>query len=302
MHNKISQILNQLNSVLLGKEQQTKLALVCLLADGHLLIEDLPGMGKTTLAGVLAQTLGLDYQRVQFTSDMLPADILGVSIFDKQLQNFSFHQGPVFTQVLLADEINRASPKTQSALLEPMEERKITIDKHTYPLAQPFFVIATQNPQDQVGTFPLPESQLDRFMMRIELGFPNKQAELLMLKGQNQQQAISAIIDSKQLNEMQEAVQKVQASDALLDYLIRLVTESRYAGEFANALSPRCSKVLLSAAKAMAFIEQRDYVVPEDIQGVFAAVTDHRLNGVNGLKQGSQALSQTLLNNVDPLL
>lgn len=302
MHNKISQILKQLNSVLLGKEQQTKLALVCLLADGHLLIEDLPGMGKTTLAGVLAQTLGLDYQRVQFTSDMLPADILGVSIFDKQLQSFSFHQGPVFTQVLLADEINRASPKTQSALLEPMEERKITIDKHTYPLAQPFFVIATQNPQDQVGTFPLPESQLDRFMMRIELGFPNKQAELLMLKGKNQQQAISAIIDSKQLNEMQEAVQKVQASDALLDYLIRLVTESRYAGEFANALSPRCSKVLLSAAKAMAFIEQRDYVVPEDIQGVFAAVTDHRLNGVNGLKQGSQALSQTLLNNVDPLL
>ena len=302
MHNKIAQILNQLNTILLGKEQQTKLALVCLLADGHLLIEDLPGMGKTTLAGALAQTLGLDYQRVQFTSDMLPADILGVSIFDKQLQNFSFHQGPVFTQVLLADEINRASPKTQSALLEAMEERKITIDKHTYPLGQPFFVIATQNPQDHAGTFPLPESQLDRFMMRIELGFPNKQAELLMLKGQNRQQSISAIIECKQLNEMQEAVQKVQASDALLDYLIRLVSESRYAGEFANALSPRCSKVLLSAAKSMAFIEQRDYVVPEDIQSVFAAVTDHRLNGVNGLKQGSQALSQTLLNNVDPLL
>lgn len=301
MHNKIAKILAQLNAVLLGKERQTKLALVCLLADGHLLIEDLPGMGKTTLAGALARTLGLDYQRVQFTSDMLPADILGVSIFDKQLQQFTFHQGPVFTQVLLADEINRASPKTQSALLEAMEERKISIDKHTYPLSDPFFVIATQNPQDQAGTFPLPESQLDRFMMRIELGFPNKDAELLMLKGQYQPQSTEAIIDSLQLNEMQAAVRTVQASDAVLHYLIRLIEESRYGTEYANALSPRCSKVLLSAAKAMAFIEQRDYVTPEDIQAVFAAVADHRLNGVNGFKKGGQALSQTLLNNVDPL-
>lgn len=300
MHHKIVKILNQLNTVLLGKEQQTKLALVCLLADGHLLIEDLPGMGKTTLAGALATTLGLDYQRVQFTSDMLPADILGVSIFDKQRQQFTFHQGPVFTQVLLADEINRASPKTQSALLEAMEERKISIDKNTYSLGNPFFVIATQNPQDQAGTFPLPESQLDRFMMRIELGFPNKEAELLMLKGQGQQQSISAIIDAQQLIEIQRAVQQVQANDALLNYLIRLVEESRYGAEYPNPLSPRCSKVLLNAAKAMAFVEQRDYVVPEDIQAVFAAVTDHRLNGVGGFKQGSQALSQTLLNNVDP--
>ncbi|WP_160061185.1 AAA family ATPase [Psychromonas sp. L1A2] len=301
MHNKIAKILAQLNAVLLGKERQTKLALVCLLADGHLLIEDLPGMGKTTLAGALARTLGLDYQRVQFTSDMLPADILGVSIFDKQLQQFTFHQGPVFTQVLLADEINRASPKTQSALLEAMEERKISIDKHTYPLSDPFFVIATQNPQDQAGTFPLPESQLDRFMMRIELGFPSKDAELLMLKGQYQPQSTEAIIDSLQLNEMQAAVRTVQASDAVLHYLIRLIEESRYGAEYTNALSPRCSKVLLSAAKAMAFIEQRDYVTPEDIQAVFAAVADHRLNGVNGFKKGGQALSQTLLNNVDPL-
>ena len=301
MHNKIAKILAQLNAVLLGKERQTKLALVCLLADGHLLIEDLPGMGKTTLAGALARTLGLDYQRVQFTSDMLPADILGVSIFDKQLQQFSFHQGPIFTQVLLADEINRASPKTQSALLEAMEERKISIDKHTYPLGQPFFVIATQNPQDQAGTFPLPESQLDRFMMRIELGFPNKDAELLMLKGQYQSQVTEAIIDAQQLNEMQAAVRLVQASDAVLHYLIRLIEESRYGAEYANALSPRCSKVLLSAAKAMAFIEQRDYVVPEDVQAVFAAVADHRLNGVNGTKKSGQALSQTLLNSVDPL-
>lgn len=306
MHNKITKILAQLNAVLLGKQQQTKLALVCLLADGHLLIEDLPGMGKTTLAGALARTLGLDYHRVQFTSDMLPADILGVSIFDPTLQQFSFHQGPIFTQVLLADEINRASPKTQSALLEAMEERKISIDKQTYSLGHPFFVIATQNPQDQAGTFPLPESQLDRFMMRIELGFPNQQAELLMLKGQGQQpKPIKAIIEPQQLSEMQAAVQKVQASDAVLHYLIRLIEESRYGADYANALSPRCSKVLLSAAKAMAFIEQRDYVTPEDIQAVFAAVTDHRLNGVNGFKKGGQAmsqtLSQTLLNNVDPL-
>jgi MoxR-like ATPase len=301
MHHKIVKILSQLNTVLLGKEQQTKLALVCLLADGHLLIEDLPGMGKTTLAGALATTLGLDYQRVQFTSDMLPADILGVSIFDQKHQQFTFHQGPVFTQVLLADEINRASPKTQSALLEAMEERKISIDKYTYPLGQPFFVIATQNPQDQAGTFALPESQLDRFMMRIELGFPSKMAEFSMLKDQREDKSLFPIIDAKQLNEIQAAVKKVQANDALLHYLINLIEESRYGAEYPNPLSPRCSKALLSAAKAMAFIEQRDYVVPEDVQAVFAAVTDHRLNGVNGVKQSGQALSQTLLSNVDPM-
>lgn len=302
MHHKVAQILEQLNSVLLGKEQQTKLALVCLLANGHLLIEDLPGMGKTTLAGALAKTLGLEFQRVQFTSDMLPADILGVSIFDQQSQQFNFHQGPIFTQVLLADEINRASPKTQSALLEAMAEHKISIDKHTYSLDEPFFVIATQNPQDQVGTFPLPESQLDRFMMRIELGFPNQEAERLMLKGQHESTVMNAIIDTAQLCEMQNAVKNIEVSDSLLDYLLRLVNESRYGGQFPNALSPRCSKVLLNAAKAMAFVEQRSYVVPEDIQSIFAAVTDHRLNGVNGFKQGQQALSQTLLNSVDPLV
>lgn len=302
MYTKIAAILDQLNSILLGKEQQTKLALVCLLADGHLLIEDLPGMGKTTLASALAKTLGLAHQRVQFTSDMLPADILGVSIFDNQLQNFSFHEGPVFTQILLADEINRASPKTQSALLEAMAERKVTIDKNTYPLDDSFFVIATQNPQDQAGTFPLPESQLDRFMMRIELGFPNKEAELSMLRGQGNKQTINAIINSQELLAMQAEVQKVEANDTLLDYLIRLVSESRYSSNFANALSPRCSKELLNAAKAMAFMARRHYVVPEDIQAVFAAVTDHRLNGVDGLQHNNQALSQTLLNSVDPLL
>lgn len=303
MHNKITEIFKQLNNILLGKEEQIKLALVCLLADGHLLIEDLPGMGKTTLASALAQTLGLDYHRVQFTSDMLPADILGVSIFDSNKQQFHFHKGPIFSQVLLADEINRASPKTQSALLEAMEEKQISLDSETYLLPAPFFVIATQNPVDQAGTFPLPESQLDRFMMRIELGFPSMDAELKMLKGHissDKKAPIPAIINIDDLQKMQSAVRKTQASDAVLNYLLRLIHESRYSGIAANPLSPRCSKTLLQAAKAMAFLEQRDYLIPEDIQAVFVAVTDHRLAGVNGYKPGSKTFSQTLLDNVDP--
>ncbi|WP_019616929.1 AAA family ATPase [Psychromonas ossibalaenae] len=303
MHNKIAEIFKQLNSILLGKEPQTKLALVCLLADGHLLIEDLPGMGKTTLASALAQTLGLDYRRVQFTSDMLPADILGVSIFDAVRQQFNFHQGPVFCQVLLADEINRASPKTQSALLEAMEERQISIDSDSYLLPVPFFVIATQNPLDQAGTFPLPESQLDRFMMRIALGYPDQEAELAMLKGEtfsNKKLNLNALIDLDTLFAMQKAVRAVQAGDNVLHYLLRLINESRYSGTYANPLSPRCSKILLQAAKAMAFINQRDYVIPEDIQAVFIAVTDHRLVGISS-NHGDNVLSRTLLDSVDPL-
>jgi len=303
MHSKIEKILKQLNTVLLGKEQQTKLALVCLLADGHLLIEDLPGMGKTTLAAILAKTLGLDYQRVQFTSDMLPADILGVSIFDTNKQQFSFHKGPIFSQVLLADEINRASPKTQSALLEAMEEKQISVDGETYPLPAPFFVIATQNPLDQAGTFPLPESQLDRFMMRIELGYPNREAEMTMLKtGLHQtSQTVNAVVDVSELQAMQQAVNKVEANDALLGYLLRLIDESRYGGLSVNPLSPRCSKILLQASKAMAFINKRHYVVPEDVQAVFVAVTEHRLMGINHEKQINGVLSETLLKRVDPL-
>ncbi len=304
MPNTIAAILKQLNSVLLGKEKQCKLALVCLLADGHLLIEDLPGMGKTTLASALAKTLGLDYQRVQFTSDMLPADIIGVSIFDNNKQQFSFHKGPIFTQVLLADEINRASPKTQSALLEAMQEQQLSIDANTYPLLNPFFVIATQNPLDQAGTFPLPESQLDRFMMRIELGYPNPQAELQMLKQndnqKNSKQALQPLCEQQTLLMMQKAVDSVYANDELLDYLLRLVNESRYNELYANPLSPRCSKVLLKAAKAMAFINQRDYVIAEDLQAVFIAVTDHRLMGLSKQHKNG-VLSQTLLDSVDPL-
>lgn len=301
MHNKIENILAQLNTVLLGKEQQTQLALVCLLAEGHLLIEDLPGMGKTTLASILAKTLGLDYQRVQFTSDMLPADILGVSIFDTSKQQFSFHKGPIFSQVVLADEINRASPKTQSALLEAMEEKQISLDGNTHVLPTPFFVIATQNPLDQAGTFPLPESQLDRFMMRLELGFPNRDAELLILKKEHNDYISNAVINVNDLQEMQNAVKQVEANDALLDYLLRLIDESRYGGLSVNPLSPRCSKVLLQASKSMAFINQRNYVIPEDVQAVFTAVTEHRLMGVNGDTQRNGVLSETLLKRIDPL-
>jgi len=301
MHNKVEKILTQLNSVLLGKQQQTQLALVCLLADGHLLIEDLPGMGKTTLASILATTLGLDYQRVQFTSDMLPADIIGVSIFDTQKQQFHFHQGPIFNQVLLADEINRASPKTQSALLEAMEEKQISVDGETYSLPAPFFVIATQNPMDQAGTFPLPESQLDRFMMRIELGFPNREAEMRMLKNRAVDYTNKAIINLSELQQMQQAVRNIEVSDALLSYLLALIHESRYSGMAMNPLSPRCSKILLQAAKAMAFIKQRHYVIPEDVQAVFCAVAEHRLQGVNHDQQGSGVLSKALLKRIDPL-
>lgn len=304
MDNKIAEILAQLNMVLLGKEQQTKLALVCLLAGGHLLIEDLPGMGKTTLASALAKTLGLDYQRVQFTSDMLPADILGVSIFDKRLQQFTFHKGPIFSQVLLADEINRASPKTQSALLEAMEEQKISLDSETHRLPDPFFVIATQNPLEQAGTFPLPESQLDRFMMRIELGFPSKKAELQMLQGHlsvSRREKLQAVISIAELQAMQSDVDNVDASEAVLNYLLRLIHESRYSGILGNPLSPRCSKVLLQAGKAMAFIEQRSYLIPEDIQAVFIAVTEHRLSASQLNRQASKSFSQILLDSVDPL-
>ena len=302
MFDKVAAIQHQLNGILLGKEKQIKLALVCLLADGHLLIEDLPGMGKTTLAYALAKTLGLDYQRVQFTSDMLPADILGVSIFDSKVQQFSFHKGPVFSQLLLADEINRASPKTQSALLEAMEERQITLDKETYPLTPPFFVIATQNPVDQAGTFPLPESQLDRFMMRIELGYPDIDAEMKILKTEkDQRKLIPALINSDDLQEMQKAVRAVKANDDVLHYLLRLIHESRYTDLAVNPLSPRCSKILLQAGKAVAFINQRDYLTPDDIQFVFVAVAGHRLAGINN-KQNGRTLSQTLLANVDVFL
>jgi len=282
MNSLVNSLIERIDQVLLGKDRQVRLALACLLAKGHLLIEDLPGMGKTTLAQCLAAVLGLKYDRVQFTSDLLPADILGVSIFDKTLNAFSFHPGPVFTQVLLADEINRTTPKTQSALLEAMEEGQVTIDGETRVLPKPFFVIATQNPIHQSGTFPLPESQLDRFLMKITLGYPGAAFERLLLKGVDPRgllKSMEAQITVPQLMQLQQQVEKVVVSDAVIDYLQRLVECTRRDSLFTYGLSPRGAMAWLRAAKAWAFIHGRDYVVPEDLQTVLSAVVGHRIHG-----------------------
>lgn len=277
-----SRLIETVGHVLLGKDRQVRLALACLLAKGHLLIEDLPGMGKTTLAQCLAAVLGLKYDRVQFTSDLLPSDILGVSIFDKALNAFTFHPGPVFTQVLLADEINRTTPKTQSSLLEAMEEGQVTIDGETRSLPQPFFVIATQNPIHQSGTFPLPESQLDRFLMRITLGYPNGASERLLLKGEDPRsnlKKIQPLITIPQLVELQQQVNSVKASDAVIEYLQRLVERTRRDSHFSYGLSPRGAMAWLRAAKAWALIHGREYVIPEDLQTVMGPVVGHRIHG-----------------------
>lgn len=282
MNSLVNNLIERIGQVLLGKDRQVRLALACLLAKGHLLIEDLPGMGKTTLAQCLAAVLGLKYDRVQFTSDLLPADILGVSIFDKTLNAFSFHPGPVFTQVLLADEINRTTPKTQSALLEAMEEGQVTIDGETRILPKPFFVIATQNPIHQSGTFPLPESQLDRFLMKITLGYPSAASERLLFKGVDPRsllKAMEALITVPQLLQLQQQVEQVSASDAVIDYLQRLVECTRRDSIFTYGLSPRGAMAWLRAAKAWAFIHGRDYVVPEDLQTVLTPVVGHRIHG-----------------------
>lgn len=279
-HELITQILSSINQVILGKDHTVKLSLTCLLAKGHLLIEDLPGVGKTTLAHTLAATLGLSFQRVQFTSDMLPADILGVSIYEREQQKFTFHRGPIFTHLLLADEVNRASPRTQSALLEAMEEQQVTIEGETFPLKSPFFVIATQNPLHQIGTFPLPESQLDRFLMRIEMGYPDKQAERALLKGEDRRQLLQrhkAVVSVAQLLDLQQQVSKMVVSDALIDYVQALLAYTRDAGQFHTGISPRAGLGLVRAAQAWALISQRDYVLPEDIQAVFPSVVQHRL-------------------------
>lgn len=297
MNQALDQIIQQLNSVILGKQQQIKLSLCCLLAKGHLLIEDLPGMGKTSLAHALSNILGLDYQRVQFTSDLLPSDITGSTIFDPNKQTFHFHPGPLFNQVVLADEINRAGPKTQSALLEAMEEQQVSIDGKSHPLPVPFFVIATQNPMHQAGTFPLPESQLDRFLMRIGLGYPDKQSEKAILLGEINTAAkkISALLDPTTLVEMQSLVNDVMLSDAVAEYILDLVNETRNSPDYPMALSPRASIAVANAAKAWAFIHTRDYVIPDDVQAIFPSVAEHRL----GLSSStSNKLSDNLLSKV----
>jgi MoxR-like ATPase len=288
-HADINHILKAINTIILGKPQIVKLALSCLLAKGHLLIEDVPGVGKTTLAHTLAKTLGLSFQRVQFTSDMLPADILGVSIFDRDSQQFSFHQGPIFTQLVLADEVNRATPRTQSALLEAMEERQVSIEGETYPLPQPFFVIATQNPSTQIGTFPLPESQLDRFLMRIEIGYPDAEAERALLLGEDRRemvQQLDAVVSSKQLITLQAAVSQIHVSAALTDYIQQLLAHTRDSGLFHFGLSPRAGLSLLHAAQAWAFIEGREQVIPEDVQAVLSNVINHRLQARDEQQNG----------------
>lgn len=273
-------ILTALNQIILGKEQPLRLVLACLLARGHLLIEDLPGMGKTTLALALARLLGLQFQRVQFTSDLLPADIIGASVYDSRHSVFHFVPGPIFAQLVLADEINRASPKTQSALLEAMEEHQVTADGETRALPEPFFVIATQNPSFQLGTFPLPESQLDRFLMRLTLGYPPAAAErqlLLEPERRDLLQTVAPVIDAAQLLDLQQQVQQVRAAPALVDYIVALVQRTRELPGLRQGLSPRAGLALRRAAQAWAFIDSRSGVIPEDVQAVFAAVVRHRL-------------------------
>ncbi len=292
----------EVGRVLLGKESQIRLALCCLFAKGHLLIEDLPGMGKTTLSHALADVLGLDYKRVQFTSDLLPADILGVSVFDRNDASFSFHPGPIFTQLLLADEINRTTPRTQSALLEAMAEEQVTVEGETRPLPQPFFVIATQNPIDQSGTYPLPESQLDRFLMRLELGYPDPAAEREMFQRSDSAHftyKAKTCISAQQLQTIRAAVGQVHASDNLLDYLQRVVAYTRQSPAFAVGLSPRGALALLDSAKAWAVMNSRGHLVPEDIQVVLPSVAGHRLIPSSDYAGDSSALVEQLQKNVD---
>lgn len=277
----IDTFLGTANQVVLGKRRQIELALTSLLAGGDLLIEDLPGVGKTTLAHLFAKLLGLRFQRIQFTSDMLPADILGASVYDKNSGGFSFHPGPIFAQVVLADEVNRATPKAQSALLEAMEERQVTVDGETRPLPRPYFVIATQNPDTQIGTFPLPESQLDRFLMCLQMGYPDPAAERELLKGEDRRDLLARlepVMDGEKLQSLQDQVKTVHAADAVVDYVQHLLLHTREDPRLHLGLSPRAGLALLRAAQAWALIHQRHHVLPEDVQAVFPSVARHRIS------------------------
>ncbi len=296
--NPVEDVVARASRVILGKERQIRLALACILARGHLLIEDVPGVGKTTLSQALARLLGLDYQRIQFTSDLLPADIIGVSIFERESSTFRFHPGPVFSQIILADEINRASPKAQSALLEAMEEHQVTAEGETRALPEPFFVIATQNPQNQVGTFPLPESQLDRFLMRLNLGYPDAKAERELLRGEERRDllpTLEAALDSARLVALQKAVPQVTVSDALLDYVQALVAHTRQSPKYAQGLSPRAGLAVLRASQAWAMMQGRSQVLPEDVQAILPAVVGHRLHGAGESARGGFDAAADLL-------
>jgi len=286
-----------MTQVILGKEHQVRLVLACLLARGHVLIEDVPGVGKTTLAQVLARVIGLNFQRIQFTSDLLPADIIGVSIYDKEKKIFKFHAGPIFAQMVLADEVNRATPKTQSALLESMEERQVTVEGETHPLPAPFFVLATQNPLHQVGTFPLPESQLDRFMMRLALGYPDHQTERALLKGRDRREMMAdlqAVVNIETILAIQQAVKEIHVSDALVDYLQAILEHSRHSPRYRRGLSPRAGLAILHSAQAWALMQGRDHVLPEDVQNVLPHIVGHRL--ISGSEsESAQSLTEKLI-------
>jgi len=278
----------QVNRILLGKTGQVRLAFCCLLARGHLLIEDVPGVGKTTLAHALAGVIGSDYQRIQFTSDMLPADILGVSIYKREKEVFEFHPGPIFSQLILADEINRATPKTQSALLEGMAEGQVTIDNQTHILPRPFFVLATQNPLDLVGTFPLPDSQLDRFLMSMSIGYPDAAAERELLTSQDRGsmlQQVSPCLSPQDVMDLQSDCEKTHVSEDLLDYIQALLAETRNEQWFESGLSPRAGLALMRASRACAFLDSREFVTPEDVKMIFPSLARHRLNASSGFSQ-----------------
>ncbi len=305
MFSKLHDAAKQLNQIIVGKPVQIRQALVCILAGGHLLIEDIPGVGKTTLAHALAITLGMRMNRLQFTSDLMPADVIGISIYEREKNSFMFHPGPIFTQVLLADEINRATPKTQSALLEAMEEHQVTAEGTTHALPEPFFVLATQNPLHQVGTFPLPESQLDRFLMCISLGYPDAAAERALLMGDDRRtmlHQLPQLLEAHELIAAQQAIKKIHCSPALLDYLQKLLQETRSNGLFSAGLSPRAGIALLQAARAWAALEGRDHVIPEDVQAVFISVAAHRLHplaSTSGNSLSSQVLLARLIKQVE---
>ena len=288
---RLRRLLDQINTIIVGKTAPIEDCVACLLAGGHLLIEDVPGVGKTTLAHALAVSIGSRFARVQFTADLLPSDLVGVSVWERSKEAFVFHPGPVFAQVLLADEINRAGPKTQSALLEAMEEQQVTVEGQTRALPRPFFVIATQNPTDQLGTYPLPESQLDRFLMCITLGYPDRASERALLTGEDRRQAIErlpAVMTAEELLVAQHAVRQVHASEALLDYLQTLIAETRSGRWFAEGLSPRAGIAVLRAARARALLDQRDYVAPDDVQAILPQTIAHRLRPVPGAGRGSR--------------
>jgi MoxR-like ATPase len=299
MNKILDQLIKQVGEIILGKPHQIRLIFSCLLAKGHVLIEDIPGVGKTTLAHALAQVLGLSFQRIQFTSDLLPADILGVSIYDRETARFKFHEGAIFTQMLLADEVNRATPKTQSALLEAMEERQVTIDGETRILPQPFFVLATQNPLHQIGTFPLPESQLDRFMMRISLGYPNAEAEKELLKGKDRRVLIQSLQKNdlnQQITEWQNIIPNIVVRDPLIHYVQAILQHTRQSPDYKSGLSPRAGLALLRSAQAWAMLAGRDFVIPEDIQSIMSGVINHRLSPTT--PQPSEQLATRLIEQV----